>query len=45
LRKGLGDQFTDELFQAWVAAFRTLATVMKEAAYGPAAAKPSSAAA
>jgi nitric oxide dioxygenase len=34
LKKGLGDQFTPELREAWVAAFRTLATVMKQAAYG-----------
>jgi len=33
LKKGLGDQFTPELRAAWVEAFRTLATVMKEAAY------------
>ena len=34
LKKGLGDKFTPELRDAWVEAFRTLATVMKEAAYG-----------
>jgi len=34
LKKGLGDQFTPELRNAWIEAFRTLATVMKEAAYG-----------
>jgi hemoglobin-like flavoprotein len=33
LKKGLGDQFTPELRDAWVEAFRTLATVMKQAAY------------
>ena len=39
LKKGLGDQFTPELRDAWVEAFRTLATVMKQAAYGDDAAK------
>jgi hemoglobin-like flavoprotein len=34
LRKGLADQYTPELHQAWVAAFKTLASIMKEAAYG-----------
>lgn len=34
LKKGLGADFTRELFDAWVEAFRTLATVMKDAAYG-----------
>jgi nitric oxide dioxygenase len=34
LKKGLGDQFTPELRDAWVEAFRTLATIMKQAAYG-----------
>jgi len=34
LKKGLGDQFTPELRDAWIEAFRTLATIMKEAAYG-----------
>ena len=34
LEKGLGDDFTPELHNAWVAAFQTLATIMKEAAYG-----------
>jgi nitric oxide dioxygenase len=38
LKKGLGDQFTPELRDAWVEAFRTLATVMKQAAYGNSAA-------
>ncbi len=33
LKKGLGDQFTPELCDAWVEAFRMLAKVMKEAAY------------
>ena len=37
LKKGLGDDFTPELRAAWVAAFRTLAGVMKEAAYGKSA--------
>jgi hemoglobin-like flavoprotein len=39
LKKGLGDQFTPELRDAWVEAFRTLATVMKQAAYGNNAAR------
>jgi len=34
LKKGLGADFTPELGDAWVAAFRMLANVMKEAAYG-----------
>ena len=34
LKKGLGDQFTPELRDAWVEAFRMLAGVMKDAAYG-----------
>lgn len=34
LKKGLGDQFTPQLRDAWVEAFRMLADVMKEAAYG-----------
>jgi hemoglobin-like flavoprotein len=37
LKKGLGPEFTPELSDAWVAAFRTLAGVMKQAAYGSAA--------
>jgi hemoglobin-like flavoprotein len=37
LKKGLGEQFTPDLREAWIEAFRTLATLMKEAAYGPAA--------
>jgi hemoglobin-like flavoprotein len=40
LKKGLGPDFTPELCDAWTDAFRMLARVMKEAAYGraPAAA-------
>ena len=34
LEKGLGEEFTPELRNAWVAAFQALATIMKEAAYG-----------
>jgi len=34
LKKGLATDFTPELGDAWVAAFRMLANVMKEAAYG-----------
>jgi len=34
LKKGLGPDFTPELSDAWVEAFRMLAKVMKEAAYG-----------
>jgi nitric oxide dioxygenase len=34
LKKGLGREFTPELSDAWVEAFRMLAKVMKEAAYG-----------
>lgn len=34
LKKGLGSEFTPELRDAWVEAFRTLANVMKQAAYG-----------
>jgi hemoglobin-like flavoprotein len=34
LHKGLGDQFTPELREAWTEAFRMLADIMKEAAYG-----------
>ena len=44
LKKGLGDEFTTELCDAWTDAFRLLARVMKEAAYGPAQAKSKSAA-
>jgi nitric oxide dioxygenase len=36
LGKGLGADFTPEVRAAWVAAYRLLAGVMKEAAYGPA---------
>jgi nitric oxide dioxygenase len=36
LAKGLGAEFTPELREAWIQAFRTLAGVMKEAAYGDA---------
>ncbi len=39
LKKGLGEEFTPELRNAWLAAFQTLASIMKEAAYGPAIAK------
>jgi len=39
LKKGLGEQFTPELRDAWVEAFRTLANVMKQAAYGNDAAR------
>ena len=36
LKKGLGPEFTPELSDAWVDAFRMLAQVMKTAAYGSA---------
>jgi hemoglobin-like flavoprotein len=36
LKKGLGAEFTPELSDAWVDAFRMLAQVMKKAAYGSA---------
>ena len=36
LAKGLGDDFTDELKEAWTITYTTLATVMKEASYGKA---------
>jgi hemoglobin-like flavoprotein len=39
LKKGLGSEFTPELCDAWVEAFRTLANVMKQAAYGNVPAK------
>jgi nitric oxide dioxygenase len=39
LKKGLGAEFTPELRDAWVEAFRLLAKVMKEAAYGGATAQ------
>jgi len=35
LAKGLGDDFTDEAKEAWTITYTTLATVMKEASYGP----------
>lgn len=43
LEKGLGDGFTPDVKEAWLAAYTTLAGVMKDAAYGPAntAAAPS----
>ena len=41
LKKGLGAEFTPELCDAWTDAFRLLAQVMKEAAYGSASAKRS----
>ncbi len=33
LDKGLGEQFTPELRDAWIEAYGTLAGIMKEAAY------------
>ena len=39
LKKGLGPEFTPELSEAWVEAFRMLARIMKEAAYGSAQVK------
>jgi hemoglobin-like flavoprotein len=39
LKKGLGADFTPELRDAWVEAFRMLAGVMKEAAYSDGSAK------
>jgi hemoglobin-like flavoprotein len=36
LQKGLGNEFTPELRQAWVEAYVTLSGMMKEAAYGSA---------
>jgi len=33
LQQGLGDYFTEEVEEAWVAAYGIIATVMKEAAY------------
>jgi hemoglobin-like flavoprotein len=33
LKQGLGDNFNDELRQAWINAYKLLADVMKEAAY------------
>jgi hemoglobin-like flavoprotein len=38
LAEGLGDDFTPETRQAWVEAYRLLAKVMKEEAYGTSAA-------
>ena len=37
LKKGLGAAFTPQVCDAWVEAFRMLAKIMKEAAYGEAA--------
>lgn len=34
LKKGLGAEYTPELSDAWTEAFRMLARIMKEAAYG-----------
>ncbi len=34
LKKGLGSEFTPELCDAWVDAFRMLSQIMKKAAYG-----------
>lgn len=39
LKQGLGAQFTPELCDAWTDAFRTLARMMKDAAYGGPAAR------
>jgi hemoglobin-like flavoprotein len=39
LGKGLGDAFTDEVKAAWIETYTTLATVMKQAAYGTEAGK------
>ncbi|OUR81023.1 hemin receptor [Marinomonas sp. 42_23_T18] len=33
LAQGLGDAFTNELKQAWIAIYKTIATVMRQAAY------------
>ena len=38
LAKGLGDDFTPETEEAWTITYTTLASVMKEASYGPDAA-------
>lgn len=38
LENGLGEEFTDEVKEAWTVAYTTLATVMKEAAAAAAAA-------
>ncbi|HML07453.1 MAG TPA: globin family protein [Xanthobacteraceae bacterium] len=40
LKKGLGAGYTPELSDAWTEAFRLLARVMKEAAYGAAHVQP-----
>ena len=34
LKKGLGAEFTAEVETAWTEAYRTLANIMKDAAYG-----------
>jgi nitric oxide dioxygenase len=34
LKKGLGEQYTSDVHDAWVAAFKTLSGIMKVAAYG-----------
>jgi nitric oxide dioxygenase len=39
LKKGLGADYTPEVRDAWIAAFRTLAGIMKDAAYGSAGVK------
>jgi nitric oxide dioxygenase len=44
LAKGLGTDFTPEVRAAWVEAYRLLAGVMKEAAYGPRAGRQKGAA-
>lgn len=36
LRKGIGEEFTQDHREAWIEAYRLLAGVMKEAAYGSA---------
>jgi len=36
LGKGLGEQFTPEVKEAWVETYTTLASAMKQAAYAPA---------
>jgi len=37
LKKGLGDDFTPEVREAWIAAYQLLADVMRAAAYGASA--------
>ena len=37
LKKGLGAEFTPEVRDAWISAYRLLADVMRTAAYGPTA--------